>query len=183
MTQTKNPLKWFYYAYFPRLIMCILIAIYVCLTPTILSKSYFYPLLIFLFMINEALIYLMIASRVGFYARISDPAIGGTYVTLLSSLGNLGSNLTSSVVLFAAERIKSPQLNYPLLVGICFVLGLIWMWTQYRTLTQLQALPLRKWHLTTKSLETAYSDDIDDVNAHERCIQNEDTQQTETIVK
>ena len=148
--------------------MCVLIAIYVCWTPVILSKIYFYPVLILLFILNEALIYLMLVTRVGFYARISDPSIGGTYITLLTTLGNLGASLSLSGVYYAAEWIQSPKIDYPLLVGICFVLGLIWMWTQYGIFKDLQALPLQKWRLSTKSLETGCTD------APEPQVQNED---------
>jgi hypothetical protein len=131
--------------------MCISIAIYVCHTPALLSQWYFYPNLIFLFIINESLIYLMLVSRVGFYARISDPSIGGTYITLLSMLGNLGASLTTSAVLFTAEWIKPNQIAYPLLVGICFLLGCLWIIVQYRTIMQLQSLSIEKWHLLSPS--------------------------------
>ena len=124
--------------------MCILIAIYVCFTPYILSQWYFYPILICLFMVNESLIYLMLVSRVGFYARISDPCIGGTYITLLSMIGNLGASLTSSIVLFTAGWIKPDKIAYPLLVGICVLCGCLWLIVQYKTMIQLQEITNRK---------------------------------------
>lgn len=147
ITRTNRPLTWYYRSYFPRLIMCILIAIYVYFTPSILSKWYFYPILICLFIVNESLIYLMLVSRVGFYARISDPCIGGTYITLLSMLGNLGASLTSSTVLYTAGWIKPDKISYPVLVGICFVCGCIWLILQYKTMIQLQKLPIDQWYL------------------------------------
>jgi PAT family acetyl-CoA transporter-like MFS transporter 1 len=146
--------------------MCILIAIYVCHTPELLSQWYFYPILISLFIINESLIYLMLVSRVGFYARISDPSIGGTYITLLSMLGNLGASLTSSIVLFAAELIEPNHIAYPLLVGICFLLGCLWLIVQYRTMIQLQKLPIEKWHLISVKTQ---SDNVDE-DARETCL-------------
>lgn len=89
----------------------------------------------------------MLVSRVGFYAKISDPCIGGTYITLLSMLGNLGASVTTSASLYVAEWIKPEQLAYPVLVGICFVCGCIWLLVQYKTMLQLQTLPVEKWHL------------------------------------
>ncbi|CAF0801255.1 unnamed protein product [Rotaria sordida] len=159
ITQTNRPLTWYNRAYLPRLFMCILIAIYIYFTPYILFQWYFYPILTCLFILNESLIYLMLVSRVGFYARISDPCIGGTYITLLSMLGNLGASLTSSAVLYIAEWIKPDRLAYPLLVGICFLLGCLWLIMQYRTVLRLQALPIEKWHLSSM---TIVSDDINE---------------------
>ena len=120
-----------------------------------ISSWYFYPLLILLFMINEAVIYLMLVSRVGFYARISDPTIGGTYITLLSMLGNLGASISSSIILYAAHPIGPSTISYPILVGICFLLGSFWLLLQYRTMFRLQKLPVEKWHLLERKTESA----------------------------
>ncbi|CAF2401023.1 unnamed protein product [Rotaria sp. Silwood2] len=172
ITQTNRPLTWYNRSYLPRLLMCILIAIYIYFTPYILSEWYFYPILICLFILNESLIYLMLVSRVGFYARISDPSIGGTYITLLSMLGNLGASLTSSGILYTAGWIKSDKLAYPLLVGNCFLLGCLWLIVQYRTMLQLQALPVEKWHLLSI---TTVSNNINE-ELSERCFQEEERQ-------
>jgi len=103
----------------------------------------------------------MLASRVGFYARISDPCIGGTYITLLSMLGNLGASLTSTAILYIAGWIKPDKISYPLLVGICFLFGCIWLIAQYRTMKQLETLPLDEWHILTMRTE---SDVVDEDN-------------------
>ena len=134
--------------------MCILIGIYVCFTPLILSKWYFYPLLIGLFMVNESLIYLMAVSRVGFYAQISDPCIGGTYITLLAMIGNMGHSLTQSTVLFTAGWIKPEIFAYPLLVEICVLCGCVWLFMQYKTMVHLQSLPIEAWHLSKRKTKS-----------------------------
>ncbi|CAF5029531.1 unnamed protein product, partial [Rotaria sp. Silwood1] len=152
ITQTNRPLTWYYRSYLPVLFMCILIAIYIYFTPYILSQWYFYLILICLLILKESLISLMAASRFGFYARISDSCIGGTYITLLSTLGKLGGGLKSSAVLYTAGWIKPDKLAYPLLVGICVLLGCIWLIVQYRTMLRLQALPIEEWHLQSKTI-------------------------------
>lgn len=166
VTHTHRPMTWYYRAYLPRLVTGVFIAIYICFTPRILLAWYFYPVLILLFIVNEALICLMLVSRVGFYARISDPSIGGTYITLLSMLGNLGASVTSSMVLFAAEWVTPATLAYPLLVGICFILGCLWLFVQYRTMVRLQSLPVHTWHLLTITAEPELSHE----EAAERCL-------------
>lgn len=95
----------------------------------------------------------MLVSRVGFYARISDPCIGGTYITLLSMLGNLGASLTSSTVLYTAGWFRPDKIAYPILVGICFLFGCLWLIVQYRTMVQLQEIPIDKWHLLSVESE------------------------------
>ncbi|CAF5147593.1 unnamed protein product, partial [Rotaria sp. Silwood1] len=152
ITQTNRPLTWYYRSYLPVLFMCILIAIYIYFTPYILSQWYFYLILICLLILKESLISLMAASRFGFYARISDSCIGRTYITLLSTLGKLGGGLKSSAVLYTAGWIKPDKLAYPLLVGICVLLGCIWLIVQYRTMLRLQALPIEEWHLQSKTI-------------------------------
>lgn len=41
----------------------------------------------------------MFVSVMGFFARISDPIIGGTYMTLLNTVYNLGGNWPNTLVL------------------------------------------------------------------------------------
>ena len=163
ITDTHRPLTWFYRSYIPRLCMCILIAIYIHFTPQLLSQWYFYPILVVIFVINESVIYLMLVSRIGFYTRISDPQIGGTYITLLTMLGNLGAGLTSSLVLFTAGQIQPQSMAYPLLVGICFLLGCLWLAIQYRTIGQLESLPIEEWHLLSRKTEK-------DKDVREKCL-------------
>ncbi|CAK0825120.1 unnamed protein product [Prorocentrum cordatum] len=45
-------------------------------------------------------------AHMAFFARVSDPAVGGTYMTLLNTLHNLGSMWASNVCLSAADMIK-----------------------------------------------------------------------------
>lgn len=147
VTDTDHPLTWYNRAYSLRLFMCIIIAIYTYFTPFLLTQWYFYPILLCLFILNESSSSLMIVSRVGFYARISDPCIGGTYITLLSMLGNLGASLTTSGILYIAGLIKSDKMAYPFLVASCFTFGCLWLLTQHRTMMRLQELPIEEWHL------------------------------------
>lgn len=41
----------------------------------------------------------MFVSVMGFFARVSDPKIGGTYMTLLNTVYNLGGNWPNTLVL------------------------------------------------------------------------------------
>ena len=148
ITFTDRPLAWYYRAYFPGLFICLLTGAYVCLTPHILMQWYFYPILIVLLILNECVTSLMLVGRVGFYARISDPCIGGTYITLLSTFGNLGRAIVSSIVFYVADQIKTDDLAYPLILSIGALLGCCWLFSQDRTIKHLEALPVQEWHIS-----------------------------------
>ena len=45
----------------------------------------------------------MFVSMMSFFARVSDPAVGGTYMTLLNTLSNLGGVWTSTTALWFVD--------------------------------------------------------------------------------
>ncbi|VEL12322.1 unnamed protein product [Protopolystoma xenopodis] len=53
----------------------------------------FYALLLTKFTLYTVFTYTMFVSVMAFHARISDPLIGGTYMTLLNTASNLGESL------------------------------------------------------------------------------------------
>lgn len=48
-------------------------------------------------------IYCMFVAVMAFFAKISDPRSGGTYMTLLNTLSNLGGTWPSTVILFFVD--------------------------------------------------------------------------------
>lgn len=51
---------------------------------------YFYALAVIIYGIHQVFVYNMYVSIMAFFAQISDPKIGGTYMTLLNTFANLG---------------------------------------------------------------------------------------------
>ena len=51
----------------------------------------------------------MFVSIMAFFARVSDPAVGGTYMTLLNTLTNLGGNWPSTLALWLVDPLTSKQ--------------------------------------------------------------------------
>lgn len=49
--------------------------------------------------------YSMFVAIMAFFARISDPAVGGTYMTLLNTLSNLGGNWPATVALWFVDSL------------------------------------------------------------------------------
>lgn len=146
MNEIQHPLRWFTRGYILRLLISLLLAIYIFFTKQILHTWYFYPILLILLCLNEAVLYIMIVSRVGFYARISEPRIAGTYMTLLAALSNLGHSLLSTSVLYIANWLPKSQ-AYFIEVGICLFLGSIWITFSRHTMKHLERLPVNEWYL------------------------------------
>jgi MFS transporter, PAT family, solute carrier family 33 (acetyl-CoA transportor), member 1 len=146
---TKLPLIWFAGSYVLCLITAIPVAAVVYFTPQMLTTNYYYPLLIFLLALNEFAMVLRFAAQIGFFASISDPRIGGTYMTFLVTIYNLGFALHSSIVLYVAEWLPK-HYAYILAVGLCITVGCIWFAFSYRILQQLQQLPTQQWYLVSE---------------------------------
>lgn len=51
---------------------------------------YYYALIIIIFAMQQVFVYSMFVSQMAFFATVSDPKIGGTYMTLLNTVTNLG---------------------------------------------------------------------------------------------
>lgn len=58
-------------------------------------------------------LYSMFVAVMAFFARISDPAVGGTYMTLLNTVSNLGGNWPSTVVLWLVDVLTWGRCNIP----------------------------------------------------------------------
>ena len=147
-SRMKRPLVMFTHFYAPSLIVCILIAIFIYFD-SYLQSNYilFYGLLIILLGLNDGLLYFLFVARGTFLAYISDTKVGSTYYTLLASLVNLSSFGSSSLVLYTASWLPN-KYAYFIEVGVCVLLGCVWLGVSWRLMYQLEALPVKSWHLT-----------------------------------
>ena len=143
---TNLPLVWFAGTYVLCLISAIPIAIYVYFTPQMISSSHYYPVLILLRASNNFFVTMRFAACTGFFASISEPRIGGTYMTLLVTVSHLGFAVNSSIVLYAADWLPK-RFSYVIAVGACTILGNLWLGCFSRILRRLQKLPTHKWYL------------------------------------
>eukprot|EP01032_Pedospumella_encystans_P010456 gene10456-12216_t len=71
--------------------------------PTGPHMSFMAPLVV-LMLLHEVAGNLTFISMMAFFSRISDPTIGGSYMTLLNTIANLGHKWTSSVALLLLPR-------------------------------------------------------------------------------
>ncbi len=147
---TEKPLTWFAGSYALCLITEIPVAAYVYFTPWMISSYYYYPLLILVLACNQFVMVLRFSAMIGFFASISEPRIGGTYMTLLATLYNLGFAVNSTAILYAANWLPK-KYAYIIAVSSCVVFGIVWLGFSSRTLKRLQELPTYKWYLTSET--------------------------------
>ena len=67
--------------------------------------SYFYILLTFVFVLHQTTMFTRDVSEMAFNARISDPLVGGTFITLLNTFWNLGNMWSKSFSLWVVGQI------------------------------------------------------------------------------
>ena len=104
----KNPLKVFFRIYPLRMLMTAILAAWIYTGPMFIettnSKFWIY---IGVFATLNGVYSLLIAAldmlRVYFYAKISDKNIGGTYMTLLHTLSNMGYTLPMTLAFYLLE--------------------------------------------------------------------------------
>jgi PAT family acetyl-CoA transporter-like MFS transporter 1 len=164
LVKTRRPLVFFARSYIPRLGLCLLIAVFVFFGSRLQSyPAIFYILLIVLLGLDDAFVYMQGAARGGFFAQISDTHIGGTYYTLLASLNNAGQAVSSSLVFYTAAWLPKEHAYY-IEVGICLLLGCVWLCASWRLLHRLQALPVERWHVIS------YTHNVDVDQRHQQMM-------------
>ncbi|CAF1378873.1 unnamed protein product [Adineta ricciae] len=179
-TTGAEPLNLFIKSHPFRLLIGIVLAIYVAVTPSFQNYDrsfpwYYYALGVFIYGIQQVFMYNMFVSQMAFFAKVSDPKIGGTYMTLLNTLSNLGSSWVSTGVLYSADfltwktcslgdgKCSTPaeEKNCGMLGGACrpyvdayyieviisTIIGIIWLIWKYRTIIRLQNLPISAWQV------------------------------------
>lgn len=81
----------FYIKAFPyRLVMSVVIAVFVYGTPWMISTGdiphFYYASLVVIYLLYQVPLRAMYVSEMAFMARVSDPLVGGTYMTLLNTI-------------------------------------------------------------------------------------------------
>ena len=104
-TNGPRPMDVFLKAMPPRLLMGLVYMWIVWATPSFQDSNgdfpaYFYIMIVAIYMVHQVFLYSMFVSIMAFFARISDPAVGGTYMTFLNTLTNLGGNWPATLALW-----------------------------------------------------------------------------------
>ncbi|CAF2526520.1 unnamed protein product [Rotaria sp. Silwood2] len=176
----RKPLNVYIKSYPFRLFLGVIMALFVYFTPSFQNYNktfpwYYYTLAIIIYGIHQIFVYNMFVSQMAFFAQVSDPKIGGTYMTLLNTLSNLGTNWISTTALYAADYLTwktcslggsqceteneektcrilggvcHPSIDpYYIEITICITAGIIWLLWKYQTIIRLQCLPITAWQI------------------------------------
>lgn len=97
-----------------RIMFAIGAAAIVWLTPFTISSDgtvpvYLYVILIINYAFYQICLYCMFVAVMAFFAKISDPTVGGTYMTLLNTVCNLGGNWPTSIALWLVDVLTWKQ--------------------------------------------------------------------------
>ncbi|XP_040901814.1 acetyl-coenzyme A transporter 1 [Toxotes jaculatrix] len=112
-TAGPRPLDVFYKAFPFRLLIGLEYALLVWWTSTVKHDGgfpvYYYAIVLLSYAVHQVALYSMYVACMAFHAKVSDPLIGGTYMTLLNTVTNLGGNWPSTVALWMVDPLTSKE--------------------------------------------------------------------------
>jgi len=93
-----------------RLMFGLVYAGLVWITPSFKGQDgqfpfYYYLLVLVIYALHQITVYSMFVAIMAFFAKVSDPAVGGTYMTLLNTVCNLGGNWPSTLALWSVDSL------------------------------------------------------------------------------
>lgn len=150
-TAGERPLSVLLTAYLPRVLLTLGVGLFLFFvgdiqqpTPTLVYVG------VFVFVVAQAAISnAMFVAHMSFFAKVSDPAIGGTYMTFLNTIHNLGNMWASTFCLKMADHVKAitGYDGFYALCGACALYGVIWLLLFRPMLLKLQGLPVSEWRV------------------------------------
>lgn len=105
-----RPLDLLIKAYPFRLLFGLIFPLIVYWTPSVKLPDetfpfYYYVVLVLVYALHQITVYSMFVALMAFHAAVSDPSIGGTYMTLLNTIANLGGNWPSTTSLWLVDKL------------------------------------------------------------------------------
>ncbi|KAG2462248.1 ACATN protein, partial [Polypterus senegalus] len=177
-TAGPRPLDIFYKAFPFRLLMGLEFALLVWWTPNVKQDggfpAYYYLVVLLSYAIHQVAVYSMYVAIMAFHAKVSDPVIGGTYMTLLNTVTNLGGNWPSTLALWLVDPLTVKECigaegqscgsseeialctklggsclttldGYYVESGICIIIGFVWWFWLGKKMRHLQEEKQSAW--------------------------------------
>eukprot|EP00960_Hanusia_phi_P050129 760014-Hanusia_phi.AAC.2 len=105
-----------------------------------------WAVLLTFFLLQQIVSNVMFVAQMAFFAKVSDPKIGGTYMTLLNTVANLGSKWPTTLVLALVDVTTSSFMDgYYVLTSVCTLFGIVWFATSRLEVEKLDLLPSSAW--------------------------------------
>ncbi|XP_001947097.1 acetyl-coenzyme A transporter 1 [Acyrthosiphon pisum] len=167
-----------------RLLIGIVIAVIVYFTPYFIDQDgnvsmFYYILVLSSFLLHQLTMYSMFVAVMAFFARISDPLFGGTNMTLLNTLTNLGGAWANTAALWMTDFLTYKQCStnenntcsteteinacqtsdgkceitidgFYLETFLCTIFGIMWYQYFSKIIRNLQSKDLKHWHVDAK---------------------------------
>jgi PAT family acetyl-CoA transporter-like MFS transporter 1 len=99
----------------------------------------------------------MFVSQIALFAKVSDPAIGGTYMSFLNTVANLGQKLPPTATFFLVDHLTCledgcyPKMNgFYLMTTVCTLIGVVWYTVAKEPLHRMQLLDIDEWRAGSK---------------------------------
>ena len=121
----------------------------------------FFAALTFVVVVHSILSTAMFVAIMAFFSQVSDPAIGGTYMTLLNTIANLGSKWPNQLVLFLVPFLDWSKCDangdncqvvldgfVPISIA-CIVFGFFWFQHFGPEFDSLEKLPTASWRISS----------------------------------
>ncbi|CAL9684831.1 unnamed protein product [Knipowitschia caucasica] len=183
-TAGPRPLDIFYKAFPFRLLIGLEYALLVWWTPFVRHEHgypvYYYAVILISYALHQVAVYSMYVACMAFHAKVSDPLIGGTYMTLLNTVTNLGGNWPSTVALWLVDPLTTKECQgapgqscdtseaaglcvqgggtcltimdgYYVESAVCVVIGIIWWLSLGKKMRRLQEKSPAAWRCQVNS--------------------------------
>lgn len=155
-TSGRTPLDLALRVYPWRVALCPLTLIVAMMVPFSMNPIPwgFYTLVVLVCFAGAVTSQCMFVSTMAFFARVSDPAMGGTYMTMLNTLMNLGGMwpATTAMKLVDITTCSSDDCavktdGFFVLGGFCTVIGVLWLILGVPLANKLQHMKLSEWRV------------------------------------
>lgn len=118
----NKPFDLFIKVYPWRMIVTVVLTVFVFITPLFKDRSNNYPtsyflMYIFLNGIYAFLFSAMALSKTSFFTKISDKSIGGTYMTLLNTIANIGNHWPITTALYLVDTFTNKACSHDLTIN------------------------------------------------------------------
>ncbi|KAF7992891.1 hypothetical protein HCN44_005235 [Aphidius gifuensis] len=182
-TSGPRPMDVFLKAMPYRLLFGLLAALLVWVTPLFVQNGvvpiYYIFILLGIYVFYQIAASSMFVASMAFFAKVSDPAVGGTYMTFLNTLCNLGGIWPSTAALWFVDTLTWRQCSIDsendcstlieseqcetagkcvtLLDGfyiesiVCLIIGFLWFRWGKRKINYLQSRPMSQWKVVQRS--------------------------------
>jgi len=149
-----------------RLVIGLLVSTLIFATPYMITKddipAYYYGILLIIYGAHQLAVYTMFVCAMAYYAKISDPRSGGTYMTLLNTVTNLGNSWPTTAALWFVDiftwknkecegEVKCPAVvdGFYIEIILTTIFGVFWLRRATKRMRLLQNLDDEAWRVRT----------------------------------